>query len=628
MSDATPTPIKDAYVAVVGVSGAGKSSFISTCAGKQRPQHYSTAGMAGSPFMYNDHLRVHLIDTPGFSDAGDKSDVEKLRTIAVWLLEMFKQGKKLSGVVFLHPISVQKPLGPSLINVLMFARLYGEAFYESVALVTSMWGKVPIKEGERREKELVDSDQFFGFMHERGSKTFRYGFAHDNRESALRIISHILESDRDIALDSQQGVQETRAGTRLEQVQLRDFSRKIKQNNDGILKLYREQINALLREIRDGAERQQKLTDKMEQIIECNDQEVRDVKKRMEEMEAQARLAQAELARVEDGFKRERKDREKAALEELERAKRDLTRQHQQEVERVRTEMTSDASQREKAVRDEMGAAAGKRETALKDDISRLKEQVNRAQGEVKAIQSKMDQEMQGWKKAETDLRKSLEQQLKEVERHRAELEKEEKAKATLIRDAEEAKVMMKKEMASQKTEMDNQRLQEVKQVREDMARQAKQAEETMNKRLEQQKSDLNKQHEQAVRAAREEMSRVAKADLEKKEKEVKAEADKLMQELKLVLEKKEKEMKVEREKLLQDIKKKEQAMDRREEALKAEMENVMKLSDENLKEVQRQIEEWEKERVERERQQKELMERERQQRELMARRGRFKLFG
>jgi ABC-type Mn2+/Zn2+ transport system ATPase subunit len=38
ISDATPTPIKDAYVAVIGVSGAGKSSFISTCAGKQRPQ--------------------------------------------------------------------------------------------------------------------------------------------------------------------------------------------------------------------------------------------------------------------------------------------------------------------------------------------------------------------------------------------------------------------------------------------------------------------------------------------------------------------------------------------------------------------------------------------------------------
>jgi hypothetical protein len=590
--------------------------------------------------MYNDHLRVHLIDTPGFSDTGDKSDVEKLRTIAVWLLEMFKQGKKLSGVVFLHPISVQKPLGPSLINVLMFARLYGEAFYESVALVTSMWGKVPIKEGERREKELVDSDQFFGFMHERGSKTFRYGFAHDNRESALRIISHILESDRDIALDSQQGVQEARAGTRLEQVQLRDFSRKIKQNNDGILKLYREQINALLREIRDGAERQQKLTDKMEQIIECNDQEVRDVKKRMEEMEAQARLAQAELARVEDGFKRERKDREKAALEELERAKRDLTHQHQQEVERVRTEMTSDASQREKAVRDEMGAAAGKRETALKDDISRLKEQVNRAQGEVKALQSKMDQEMQGWKKAETDLKKSLEQQLKEVDRQRAELEKVEKAKATLIRDAEEAKEMMKKEMARQKTDMDNQRVLEVKKVREDMARQAKQAEEAMNKRLEQQKFDLNKQHEQAVKAAQEEMSRVLKADLEKKEKDIKAEADKLVQEMKLDiekkekaikteaerlvqdmkmdLEKKEKEMKAEREKLLQDIKRQEQAVNYREAAVKAEMENVLKLSDESLKQVQKQIEQWEKERLDRER----------QQRELMARRGRFKLFG
>ncbi|KAK0704432.1 hypothetical protein B0H67DRAFT_498129, partial [Lasiosphaeris hirsuta] len=181
-------PIKDAYIAVIGVAGSGKSSFISTCAGSKPQKTIATREIEDVDFMFNDSLRVHLLDTPGFSDIGDKADADILKSLMLHLMEITKQEKKLSGVVLVHPISAQKAIGPSLLHALMLMRLYTDSFHESVALVTSSWSGVTLDEGRRREREMVEDNKFFSSMTEMGSKMFRYD---DSRQSALDIVSHV-----------------------------------------------------------------------------------------------------------------------------------------------------------------------------------------------------------------------------------------------------------------------------------------------------------------------------------------------------------------------------------------------------------------------------------------------------
>jgi hypothetical protein len=66
----------------------------------------------------------------------------------------------------------------------MFRQLCGENALKRVVLVTTMWDKVPDDEAIRREKELIDTPQFWGWMLGKGSSCQR----HYNTEDSARII--------------------------------------------------------------------------------------------------------------------------------------------------------------------------------------------------------------------------------------------------------------------------------------------------------------------------------------------------------------------------------------------------------------------------------------------------------
>lgn len=142
--------------------------------------------------MYNPLVRVHLIDTPGFDDT-NLSDVQVLQNIAYWLNASFKSGVRLNGMIFLHRITDPHLTGSARRNLLMFKKLCGERAYQSVVLATTMWGRVPLEEGERRENELVEKPAYWGSMCKLGSKVFHY---HNTRESALDLVSYIISLHR------------------------------------------------------------------------------------------------------------------------------------------------------------------------------------------------------------------------------------------------------------------------------------------------------------------------------------------------------------------------------------------------------------------------------------------------
>ncbi|KAK6067745.1 kinesin light chain [Seiridium cupressi] len=103
-------PGKRILIAVFGMTGTGKTSFIKTLAGEAasrlRTGHdleSCTQEIETVDFPLDGH-DVTLVDTPGFDDS-KRSDTEILTLIADWLAGSDKGDTLLSGIIYLHRIS-------------------------------------------------------------------------------------------------------------------------------------------------------------------------------------------------------------------------------------------------------------------------------------------------------------------------------------------------------------------------------------------------------------------------------------------------------------------------------------------------------------------------------------------
>ena len=74
--------------------------------------------------------------------------------IAEWMKDTYDEGFLLSGIIYLHRIIDVRMEGPNLKNLRMMKQLCGADSLQNVVLATTMWEKVTIKEGLRREAEL------------------------------------------------------------------------------------------------------------------------------------------------------------------------------------------------------------------------------------------------------------------------------------------------------------------------------------------------------------------------------------------------------------------------------------------------------------------------------------------
>ena len=145
---------------------------------------------------------VRLFDTPGFNDSR-KDDVEILAEIAFWLANAYAANPKLllSGIVYLHPINVPKMGKAAMNNLTMFKLLCGEESLGSVVLATTMWdSKGSEQDKKRRERQLKETESFWGSMIEHGSTVFRH---HNTQASAFEIIDYIIERRQTVVLDIQ-----------------------------------------------------------------------------------------------------------------------------------------------------------------------------------------------------------------------------------------------------------------------------------------------------------------------------------------------------------------------------------------------------------------------------------------
>lgn len=150
-------------------------------------------------FMWNNHIRVHLIDTPGFDDTKRK-DTDVLRDIAGWMAVTYTKKIKLSGIIYLHRITDPRMGGTQMRNLTMFKELCGSKCFPAVILVTTFWGAVDPAIGADRELQLRSNDEFWGYMAKKGSQIVRHS---GGRESAMNIVESIVKRQRTIVLDIQ-----------------------------------------------------------------------------------------------------------------------------------------------------------------------------------------------------------------------------------------------------------------------------------------------------------------------------------------------------------------------------------------------------------------------------------------
>ncbi|KAJ5416032.1 hypothetical protein N7465_004727 [Penicillium sp. CMV-2018d] len=186
--DPTKPQVSDVYIAIMGVIGAGKSTFISQLADSHVPVgsglHACTQDVAVYRCKFSSPVNIWLVDTPGFDDT-HRSDTDVLREIENWLMESFSSKKVLNGIIYLHRITDIRMQGSVIKNLFMFKKLCGPDALKNVILATTMWEKVSQEDGERREQELGRTSDFWGEMIMRGAQAKRH---QNNANSAWSLV--------------------------------------------------------------------------------------------------------------------------------------------------------------------------------------------------------------------------------------------------------------------------------------------------------------------------------------------------------------------------------------------------------------------------------------------------------
>ncbi|KAL8697170.1 MAG: hypothetical protein Q9201_007267 [Fulgogasparrea decipioides] len=168
------TQVRQIYILVMGLTGAGKSTFISVVTEDDaipigEPGELDSVTDSVADYIVNIRqpgitYEVHLIDSPGFDD-GTATDAIVLNRIAAFINTHYMLGNTLAGVLYLHDITKAKMGGAGLRNLRMLEQMVGDDKWDNCTLVTTKWGcTTDFSAEEAREKRLMDKDQYFGAM--------------------------------------------------------------------------------------------------------------------------------------------------------------------------------------------------------------------------------------------------------------------------------------------------------------------------------------------------------------------------------------------------------------------------------------------------------------------------------
>ena len=139
--------------------------------------------------------QVHLVDTPGFDDT-NRTDTDVLKDLAYWLgLSYDKKKIRLSGLIYLHPITHVRMAGTPFKNLRTFKKLVGSGNMSSVALVSTMWNANSGQEEEERDRRLRETPEYWGDMIKERAHAHRHS---GDRVSAIKIITPLMDNERKV----------------------------------------------------------------------------------------------------------------------------------------------------------------------------------------------------------------------------------------------------------------------------------------------------------------------------------------------------------------------------------------------------------------------------------------------
>ncbi|KAL9603995.1 MAG: hypothetical protein Q9219_000757 [cf. Caloplaca sp. 3 TL-2023] len=210
------------YILVMGLTGAGKSTFIKDLTGnpnipigaasdlqrgklkmgkivKPSPSPTMTEEVQDYVLLYASQgttYEVHLIDSPGFDD-DVVGDVHVLQNIANYVNLTYKLKERLAGVLYLHDITKAKMGGVGKRNIRMLEQMIGLDKFKNCTIVTTKWGSTNQQDAEDRETSLRTDKNFFGSMLQTGQHAHDASlrrYSPKSKECALTIIRPYLRN--------------------------------------------------------------------------------------------------------------------------------------------------------------------------------------------------------------------------------------------------------------------------------------------------------------------------------------------------------------------------------------------------------------------------------------------------
>ncbi|KAK0516513.1 hypothetical protein JMJ35_001116 [Cladonia borealis] len=319
-------------VAVMGVTGSGKTSYVAGLTGRadivpSEDLESATASITAYDACI-DGINFSIVDTPGFNDTY-QNESQILAKLADWLSSTYRDGRRLSGLIYLHSIAKSRMSGTSRLNLSVFQNLCGQHSYENITLCTTFWGSVDPCVGESRESQLFTRDDFWGNMIRKGAKTERI---HDYSDLVSRRVLLRFADKGEIVLTVQKEMVDDKKP--LEQTAA---SQVVNTELDHALESFRIRANDMEQEL---AQRRMKRHLQNQQNIEH----------------------QQSIRNLDERYRREAKEREKRALE----AKEEERHRAQERLQRQEEENRRDEEQRVAEKREQAAKEAERRKLELK----------------------------------------------------------------------------------------------------------------------------------------------------------------------------------------------------------------------------------------------------------------------
>jgi hypothetical protein len=142
--------------------------------------------------MLLDSRQVLLFDTPGFDDTY-RLDADILAELAETFSAMYKNRLKLAGIIYVHRITDNRMTNTLLRNLSVIRNICGDEPLKNVTIMTTFWDKEDLKTAVKREGEMREKTDWWGYMMEKGAKSRRFL---NTEESAHNILQEFIDRDR------------------------------------------------------------------------------------------------------------------------------------------------------------------------------------------------------------------------------------------------------------------------------------------------------------------------------------------------------------------------------------------------------------------------------------------------